>query len=175
MVGDHDLVHVAGLDLHRGQVQAVGDRVTAGRDQDPVGPKLRLAAGHRRGGDHMAGRLVESDLGDLGPANHPDALVGEDLLQSLGDLRLLPGCQPGADQHGHVRAQPGEQLGLLQGHVAAAEDQQRLRDLGQLHRRGGGQVVHRVQAVDRRDPGPGAGGDQVVVGFDELAAYRPRS
>jgi len=97
-----------------------------------------------------------------------DALVGEHLLQCAPGLGFLPGGQPGPHQHGDFRSKSGEQLGLLKRHVAAAEHQQRLRHLGQLHRSGRGQIVHLIQALDRRDARPRAGGDQIVLGLDDV-------
>jgi hypothetical protein len=63
----------------------------------------------------------------------PSAISG--LAQPLHDLRLLAARDRRPDQHRHLGAEVSEQLRLLQRDIAAPDDEQRLREVVELHRR----------------------------------------
>ena len=71
--------------------------------------------------------------------------------------------------HRDPGAEVSEQLGLLHPDVPATDNDQGLRQLGQLHRGGGRQPVHRVETDHLRDGGGGTGGDQIGPGPQRLA------
>ena len=98
-VAHHDLVVLAGFDLHRFEIQAVGVRTAAGGDEDFRGTELLRSAGDGRGDRDLIVGLL--DLAHRGAAHHPDAVVGEHLQQRHADFRLFLRCQRGADQHRH--------------------------------------------------------------------------
>ena len=73
--------------------------------------------------------------------------------------------------HGHPDAEPGEDLGQLQPDRAAAEHEQRLRQLLDLDRLVVGPVRRVGQPVDRRDRRAGAGAEHdPVPGLEHLVA-----
>ena len=83
-------------------------------------------------------------------------------------FRLFGRGELGPDQDGHLRAEPGEKLRLLQRHIPAAHHQHRSGNVLQLHRTRGRQIIHLVHSRHFRDPGGGAGRDQVVFRADCL-------
>ncbi len=166
-VGDDHLAGVPGLHPDRIEVQAIGDGTASEGDEHLLGAELLRVAGHVGGHDGLASRAA-GDPGGHHAADDADAFVGERLLKRLGHLRLLLRGEPGPHQQRDLRAEASEQLRLLQGDVAAAEHQQRLRNLSEFHCRGRGQVPGLLQAVDRRCPRARTSRDQEVVGLDGL-------
>ena len=72
---------------------------------------------------------------------------------------------------GHLRAEAGERLAELEPDGPAADDEQRLGQLGQLERRHVVDPVDVVDALDRRDRSPRAGGDQDPLGRQLLVVH----
>ena len=151
MVHHHEPGRI-GLDPGRGQVQLCGPRRAAGGHQQPLPGHAPPARG-----DHHDLPAVTLNRGRP-LAHHGDPIIEEHLAQRRGELGL--GAWGQAAHEAHFRAEVGEQLGLLQPDIPAADDDQRGRQLAKLHRRGRGQVVHLGQPGQVRDRRLRPGRDQ---------------
>ena len=117
--------------------------------------------------DGLAGPPL--DAIDGGPGQDLDPLVPEELLDRLGHVRVLAVDQravPFDDRH--AAAEAAEGLRQLEAHVAAAQDDQVLRELVQLQGLDVGQRARLREAGGVVDPGTRPGVDD-----DGLAAERP--
>ena len=152
------------LDSELVQAQRLHVRCATGRQKQPRDPDLpRADRGHDlvSVGPHARHGRREHDL---------DAVV---LLERGVQRRggLLVGARRdavGALDDRHARAEPREDLRELEPDGPAANDEQRLRELGQLERGDVVDPVDVVDALDRRHRGPRAGRDQDSVGAQLL-------
>ena len=151
---DGDEATLVGRHAGGWQAQVVGDGGTPGRDQQA--PAMDLLPGRGRH-QHASGAAFDGDrvlLEDL------DATAGERGPHHLAELGFGGWCEP-ADQ-AHLTAEVGEDLGLLHADVPAADHHDRLRQPGQLHRRGRREVLDGVDPRQVRDRRSGARRDQVA-------------
>ena len=173
--GPQGVVHpdvAAGIDLDGGrlQPQVVGVGAPPDRQQQVRADHLRRLAAARQGGRHRVPAALEAKALRLQP--EPDPLALQDRRHRGRHLRRLALDQPLAavDQR-HLAAEAAEHLGELQSDVAAADDHQMLRQVGELHDRGVGQVVHLRQARKRRHEGARADVDEDPFRLQHLAAH----
>ena len=105
-------------------------RLPAGRDDEHLAACLRAVV-H----DDDAVRAVTAHLGRAPVQDELDAVLGQDLRQPLADPRLVARREPvAALDHGHPRAEAGEELRDLEPDRAAADDHGARRDLGDVGR-----------------------------------------
>ena len=162
MVVDGDEALGIGLDAGGGQVEFGGDRLAADRNQQVIGHDNGVAdiagdPGRGRGdiGQRLAGVDLDAEFLHLGGHGARHFLVegGQDAVEHFDDRHLGP--------------QPGEQAGEFTADDPATQHQQAGRDrLGRQH-------SSRIQDPlgFRNEPGHqrrGAGGDDDLVGFDDL-------
>ena len=145
-------------------------------EEDPADVKLTFVAAvarreHRDGlAAVLADRLHERVQDDL------DALVLERARDLGRRIAVVAECDPVDRVHDrHSGTEAGERLPELEPDGAAADDQQRLRQLGQLERRHVVEPRNVVDAVDGRDGGPRArchedplGGENTAVDANAL-------
>ncbi len=117
--------------------------------------------------------LAADHAGDLGREHHLRERLLDALGQRLHQVAVGAGQQPGRHlDDRHLGAERGVDRAELQADVAAADDQQRLGDLGQIERPG---RVEHPRAVDRQ-PGDArrvrTGGEHQVVALHLLGAGR---
>ena len=130
-------------------------------------------AGRQRGRQAVP---VPDDAGHRRGRQDVDALV----LQGLGHLGRGVGVGARRDpvvvlDDRHGRAEPGERLRQLEPDRAAAEHEQRLRQLGQLERLDVVDPGNLVQAVDGRNGGARAGRDEDPVARELALPHAHRS
>ena len=100
-----------------------------------------------------------------------DPILAQDLADSIRHVRILAGHEArSALDDGDLAAEATEHLAELEADVAAAQHQEVIGDLVQLHDGRGVQRRHRRQTVDWRHAGAPAG-----VDHDGIGAQAPRA
>ena len=123
--------------------------------------------------DHTQGdsALLLLDAGRRGAQEKPEPLALQGLLQGFGDIGVLVGEDLLlALDDGHAAAEPAEHLSELHADVAAAEDEQVLRHLGQSHDAGVVQEVDAAQAFQGRNIRPRARVNKDALALEHLLA-----
>ena len=157
---DVDEAFLIGLDAGRSQVQVVGIRRAADRDQQ-MRAADRLIAVH----GHLDAAVCRPDPRGLGVEADIDAVFLEDLAHGVGDVVVLAGEEvTAALDHGHGATEATEHLREFETDVAATEHDQVLRGLVQLHDRGRVEVRNIGEAVDLWRGVSGTGVDEDQVG-----------
>ena len=160
------------LDPELVEVQRLDVRHAARREQDALDAKLTRSLSLHRDDrrDHVV--AVATDALHVRGEHDLDAVVLlEHLLEHRGGLRVRARREPvGALDDGHTRAEAREDLRELQADGPAADDEQGLRQLGQLEGRDVVDPVDLADALDRRDGGPRSGRDQDPVRRQLLVA-----
>ena len=126
-----------------------------------IAPRRRMQA------DGLSGSPL--DAIDGGPGQDLDPLVPEESLDRLGHVRVFAVDQRAVPfDDGHAAAEAAEGLRQLEAHVAAAQDDQVLREVVQVQGLDVGQRARLREAGGVIDPGTRPG-----VDHDGLAAERP--
>ncbi len=144
-----DLDEAAGIGIDAGLLQAdiLGGRGRADGEHQPLGPQDAFLAAHDRLEDHAV--VVPENTPGVGLENKVDVFAGEDLAEQVGQpgVELLEQSLA-AFENGDAGAEARKHLSHLQGDDAAADDQQRLGEAGQVHGGVAGQVIDLGQAGD---------------------------
>ena len=100
-----------------------------------------------------------------------DALLGQDLGDGGGDILVLARDQPRHHlDDGDFAPEAAKHLAELQADIAAADDDQMLRQEIHIHHRAVGEKGHLVQPRDRRPRGPSADIDEDLLRAQHLGA-----
>ena len=103
---------------------------------------------------------------------HPDAFGFQVLLQMFRDLRFFKGSDAGLGLHqDHLAAQPGVGLGELQPHRVRPYHRKTPGKNPAFQGLRAGPEPRFLKALNGRDPGPGAGGDQGLLKGDFLSVH----
>ncbi|CAM3386767.1 hypothetical protein SARU107417_07980 [Salinibacter ruber] len=158
-------LHIAllgGRHARRAWVQRVGVRAPARGHQELIARDAGRGVVPLQVRRDRAARLLDGRHARL--VEETDPVLPQNIFKRPGHVGVLTAEDVLAPiDNRHLRPEPPEHLPELEPDVPAAEDEQVARHRAQLHDGGRGQEVYRIEPVDGRNGGTGAGVDHNAV------------